>query len=114
MQQTKQFGGRIDLATLKRMGYLDHVLDAMIDNLLMGRVAHDEGLIVGDKQAIEEIQKIPVFQDEKTHQLDKERFERILAANQINETDFVHYLKQQTATKVLVDAELGPMPVPGA
>ena len=111
-QQTRQFGGRIDVATLKRIGYLDHVLDGMIDNTLMEMAAHDEGLAVGDRQAIEEIQKIPVFQDEKTHQLDKERFQRILAANQINESEFVTYLKRETATKLLADSELPLMPVP--
>jgi peptidyl-prolyl cis-trans isomerase D len=113
-QQTRQYQGRIDMATLKRIGYLDHVLEGMIDTIVMEMAAHDEGLVVGDKQAIEEIEKIPVFQDEKTHRLDKERFQRVLAANQINEAEFVAYLKRETATKLLADSELPPMPVPDA
>ncbi len=111
-QQARQFGGRIDMATLKKVGYLDHVLSGMIDNTLLELAAHDEGFAVGNKQAIEEIQKIPVFQDEKTKVLDREKFERVLAANKINEAEFVAYLKRETATKLLIDSELSQMPPP--
>ena len=97
----------------KKAGFLNHVLDAMIEEDLLQLAAEDDKFLISDKTTAAEIQKIPVFQDD-AKVFDRERFHRILAANGISEAGFITYLRIQTASKLLGDAELGGIKPPQA
>ena len=109
---SQTIGGQLDAATAKKAGFLTHVLDAMIEENLLKLAAGDANFLINNQLALTELQKITVFQDETTKAFDKERFHRILAANGINEPEFIKYLKEQTATKLLSDSELGGVTAP--
>ena len=109
---SQRLGGKIDLATAKRVGYMNHVLDAMIDETLMKLTVRDYGFRIGDRQVLDQMRMIPAFLDDTTHELDREKINRVLGANQMSEATFVPYLREQTALKLLNDSELGPIKPP--
>ncbi len=110
----RQMGGKVDLATAKRAGFLERTLDAMISDMLIGLAAHDEGFLIGDKLVVEEIQQIPNFQDPVTKQFNPALFRQLLAQQGLSEGDAIRSEKLDYAKRLMTGAELGTVPPPGS
>jgi peptidyl-prolyl cis-trans isomerase D len=104
--------GKIDPATAKKMGILDNVLNSMIDDALARMAARDAGLVVGQAQVADIIQKSPAFKDEKTGTVDRQKFAAFLQMYHLSEPEFVEYLQHQTVLKLIGDTDLGALPAP--
>ena len=110
----RRFGGKVDPAAAKRAGFLERVLDAQINDMLVGLAAHDQGFVVDGRLVAEEIRQAPAFQDPATKAFSRELFDRYLAQQRLTESDAIHAEQLSLSKRLLTNAELGPLHAPTA
>jgi peptidyl-prolyl cis-trans isomerase D len=96
-------GDQADLAGLDGPRLKQQVLQQLIDERVLNRFAHDQGLRVGDRQLHDAIVALPVFQG----RFDKDLYERLLRNQGYTPALFEEGLRQSLATGQLRDGVVG-------
>ncbi|MBQ4875228.1 MAG: SurA N-terminal domain-containing protein [Rickettsiaceae bacterium H1] len=97
------FGINLTGEQLKNLGFKQIVLDKLVQNKLLENLAHTMNLNVNDRSIKQAIKQISEFQDENGN-FNKEKFSSLLQNNNINETDYITYIKDSIIKNFILDS----------
>jgi peptidyl-prolyl cis-trans isomerase D len=110
-QLSARFGGSIDLQQAKQLGLVDQTLAQLIDRSLLDQEAKRLQLDLSDDVIRNVITGNPSFKG-SDGRFDRSLFNAVLAANNLNETQYVALLHQDIPRSDLVHAATGGAVVP--
>jgi peptidyl-prolyl cis-trans isomerase D len=106
-------GGNIDMEQAKQLGLVDAALQQLISGDLMDLEVNRLGLAIGDETVRQAIVNNPNFKGQ-AGTFDRDRYNQLLAANQLNEAQFEASLRQNLVRDQMTTAIVGAMTPPTA
>jgi peptidyl-prolyl cis-trans isomerase D len=103
LQQLREVYPNITPSQIKALNLDNTILNQLITNKLLELEIKDLGIFIDDSIVLTIITKNPMFQDENGN-FDKELFKKILAYNNIPESDYVAQLKLDISNRMLIDS----------
>lgn len=106
-------GGNIDMEQAKQLGLVDSALQQLISADLMDLEVNRLGLAIGDEAVRQAIVNNPNFKG-PAGSFDRDRYNQLLAANQMSEAQFEASLRQSLVRDQMTSAMVGAMTPPTA
>ncbi len=104
-------GGNIDMEQAKQLGLVDSTLQKIISGDLMDLEVNRLGLAIGDEAVRQAIVNNPNFKGQ-SGSFDRDRYNQLLAANQLTEAQFEASLRQSLVRDQMTTAVVGAMTPP--
>lgn len=98
-RERQQRGQQFDAATFETVENKRRVLDAMVDEAVLGLLAEREGIAVGEADVAEQLKQMPEFQ--VNGQYDPEQYRLGLAARRMSHAQFIALVGQDMATRAI-------------